>query len=67
MFALHGKAVLLVISKCSQMKDMTTQTIQKGSPSIRDIVMDARLRKVLVLNFLATGLGIALILALVYS
>jgi len=44
------------------MKDMTTQTIQKGSPSIRDIVMDARLRKVLALNFLATGLGIALIL-----
>jgi len=62
MFALHGKAVLLVISKCSQMKDMTTQTIQKGSPSIRDIVVDARLRKVLALNFLATGLGIALIL-----
>ncbi len=62
MFALHDKAVLLVISKYSQMKDMTTQTIQKGSTSIRDIVADARLRKVLSLNFLATGLGIALIL-----
>jgi len=49
------------------MKDMTTQTIQKGSPSMRDIVADARLRKVLALNFLVTGLGIALILALVYS
>ncbi len=65
MFALHGKAVLLIISKCSHMKDMTTQrtqTIQKGAPSIRDIVVDARLRKVLAWNFLASGLGIALIL-----
>jgi hypothetical protein len=44
------------------MKDMTTQTIQKGSPSIRDIVVDARLRKVLALNFLASGLGVALII-----
>jgi hypothetical protein len=47
------------------MKDMTTQrtqTIQKGAPSIRDIVVDARLRKVLAWNFLASGLGIALIL-----
>jgi len=41
---------------------MSNQTIQKGSPSIRDIVVDARLRKVLVLSFLASGLGIALIL-----
>jgi len=41
--------------------------IQKETSSIRDIVVDARLRKVLALNFLATGLGIALILALVYS
>ncbi len=46
---------------------MNAQTIQKGSPSIRDIVVDARLGKVLALNFLATGLGIAVILALVYS
>jgi len=52
------------------MKDMTTQTtqtIQKGAPSIRDIVWDGKLRKVLALNFLASGLGIALILALVQS
>ncbi|MFB3096905.1 MAG: hypothetical protein ACE1YX_04385 [Nitrosopumilaceae archaeon] len=41
---------------------MTTQTIQNGPPTIRDIVVDARLRKVLSLNFLASGLGIALIL-----
>jgi len=44
------------------MTNQTTQTIQKGSPSIRDIVVDARLRKVLDLNFSASGLGIALIL-----
>jgi len=41
---------------------MTTQTIQEGSPSIRDIVWNGRLRKVLALNFLVSGLGIALIL-----
>jgi len=46
------------------MKYMTTQTIQKGSPSIRDIVADTRQRKVLSLNFLASGLGIALILGI---
>jgi len=46
------------------MKEMTTQTIQNGSPSIRDIVVDARLRKVLALNFLAAGLGTALILSI---
>ncbi len=49
------------------MKDMTAQTtqkIQKGPPSIRDIVVDARLRKVLALNFLATGFGIAVILSI---
>jgi len=44
------------------MKTQTTQTIQNGSPTIRDIVVDARLRKVLSLNLLASGLGIALIL-----
>jgi len=43
---------------------MNTQTIQKGSPSIKDIVVDARLRKVLTLNFLATGLGLALVLSI---
>jgi len=43
---------------------MDTQTIQKGSPNIRDIMVDARLRKVLALNFLATGLGIAVILSI---
>jgi len=46
---------------------MTTQTTQKelvqnGPPSIRDIVVDAKLRKVLALNFLASGIGVALIL-----
>jgi len=49
------------------MKDMTTQTtqtIQNGPPSIRDVVVDAKLRKVLSLNFLASGLGIALILGI---
>jgi len=44
------------------MTKQITQTIQNGPPSIRDIVVDARLRKVLALNFLASGLGIALIL-----
>ncbi len=48
---------------------MTTQTIQNGAiqngaPSIRDIEWDGRLRKVLGLNFLASGLGIALILSI---
>jgi len=43
---------------------MITQTIQKGSPSIRDIVWDARLREVLALNLLATGVGIALTLSI---
>jgi len=49
------------------MKDMTTQITQKiqnGPPNIRDIVVDAKLRKVLSLNFLALGLGIALILGI---
>jgi len=46
------------------MTTQTTQPIQNGSPSIRDIVWDARLRKVLALNFLASGLGIALILSI---
>jgi len=41
-----------------------TQTIQKGSPSVRDIVWDGKLRKVLALNFLALGLGIAFILGI---
>jgi len=44
------------------MTNQTTQAIQKGSPSIRDIVVDTRIRKVLALNFLASSLGIALIL-----
>ena len=43
---------------------MKTQTIQKGSPNISDIMADARLRKVLSLNFLATGLGTAVILGI---
>ena len=43
---------------------MKTQTIQKGSPNISDIVADVRLRKVLALNFLATGLGTAVILGI---
>jgi len=41
---------------------MKTQTIQNGPPTIRDIVVDAKLRKVLAWTFLATGLGIALII-----
>jgi len=43
---------------------MITQTIQKGSPNIRDIVWNPRLREVLALNFLATGVGIALTLSI---
>ena len=41
---------------------MNTQTTQNELISIRDIVWDARQRKVVSLSFLATGLGIALIL-----
>jgi hypothetical protein len=41
------------------------QRIQKGSPSIRDIVEDTRQQKVPTLNFLATGLGIALIFGMI--
>ncbi len=44
------------------MTKQITETIQNGPPSIRDIVVDARLRKVLAWNFLASGLGIAFIL-----
>ncbi len=48
---------------------MITQTTQngqvlRGPPSIRDVVWDAKLRKVLALNFLASGIGIALILSI---
>ncbi len=48
---------------------MTTQTVEKelvlrGPPSIRDVVWNAKLRKVLALNFLASGIGIALILSI---
>jgi len=48
------------------MKTQTTQKelVQNGPPSIRDVVWDGRLRKVLALNFLASGLGIALILSI---
>ncbi len=48
------------------MKTQTTQSeqVQNGPPSIRDIVWDGKLRKVLALNFLASGLGIAVILSI---
>ncbi len=41
---------------------MNTQTVKQEFASIRDIVWDARQRKVVLLSFLATGLGTALIL-----
>jgi len=43
---------------------MKTQTIQEGSPSIRDVVWNGRLRKVLALNFLVSGIVIAVILSI---
>jgi hypothetical protein len=46
------------------MKDMSTQTIQKESTSTTSLVWDARQRKIVILSFLATGLGTALILGL---
>jgi len=42
---------------------MNAQTIKLESTSIRDIEWDAVQRKAVSLSFLATGLGIALILA----
>ncbi len=41
---------------------MDTLPVQKEPTSIRDIEWDARLRKVVPLSFLATGLGVALVL-----
>ncbi len=41
---------------------MNAQTVKQESTSIRDIEWDARQRKAVSLSFLATGLGIALIL-----
>jgi len=46
------------------MKDMSTQTIQKEPTSTTSLVWDARQRKIVILSFLATGLGTALILGL---
>ena len=42
---------------------MNTQTVKQETTSIRDLEWDARVQKVVSLSFLATGLGIALILA----
>jgi len=42
---------------------MNTQTVKQESTSIRDIEWNAAQRKAVSLSFLATGLGIALILA----
>ena len=41
---------------------MNAQTVKQEITSIRDLEWDARVRKVVSLSFLATGLGIALIL-----
>ena len=49
------------------MKDMstqTTQTPQKEPTSTTSLVWDARQQKIVILSFLATGLGTALILGL---
>ena len=42
---------------------MNTQTVKQETTSIRDLEWDARVRKVVSLSFLATGLGTALIFA----
>ena len=41
---------------------MNSQTIKQESTNIRDIEWDARKQKAVSLSFVATGLGIALIL-----
>ncbi len=43
---------------------MNTQTVKQEYTSIRDIEWDAVQRKAVSLSFLATGLGVALILGL---
>ena len=43
---------------------MNTQTIQKEPTSIVHLEWNANLRKVVSLSFLATGLGVALILGI---
>ena len=42
---------------------MNAQTVKQEITSIRDLEWDARVRKVVSLSFLATGLGTALIFA----
>jgi len=43
---------------------MTTQTTQKELTSVRDLEWDARQQKVVVLTFLVSAAGVALILGL---
>jgi len=46
------------------MKDMTTQTTQEELTSTTSLAWNARQRKIVILSFLVTGLGTALILGL---
>ncbi len=46
------------------MKGMSTQTTQKEHTSTISLVWNARQRKIVILSFLATSLGTALILGL---
>ena len=43
---------------------MTTQTTQTGLTSVRDFEWDARQQKVIVLTFVVSAVGVALILGL---
>ena len=42
---------------------MQQETISREITSVRDITVDAKLRKTLALNFLVSGVGVAAILA----
>ena len=46
------------------MKDMTTQTTQKELTNVRDLEWDIRQQKVVVLTFVVSAAGVALILGL---
>jgi len=46
------------------MRDMSTQTTQKEPTSTTSLAWNARQQKIVILSFLVTGLGTALILGL---